>query len=106
MTRRLAISILLTVWIALLLAGGVAYFVTRSVLLDDLDASIKNEIASLPNIERPGTPVRAIIHDTQGKTVARPATEGAADVPPLQVLTSSFSTLADGSRLRSLTVKA
>ena len=105
MTRRIAISILMTVWVVLLFAGGIAYFVTRSVLLADLDASLRDHIAAMPTIERPGTPIRAIIKDTNGP-MSRPAFSGAVDVPELEVVSRSFTKLADGSRLRTLTVKA
>ena len=40
MARRIAAAILLTVW-AILVAGGVAaYWVTRAVLVGDLDATL------------------------------------------------------------------
>ena len=55
MTRRIAISILLTVWLVLILAGGLAYFVTRSLLVSDLDETLLARVSSLPSIERPSS---------------------------------------------------
>ena len=40
MTRRIAFSILTIVWLALLAAGASTYFITRTVLIADLDDMI------------------------------------------------------------------
>ena len=52
MTRRLAITILLTVWFAIVVAGVAAWFSARAVLLADLDASIEKRALMLPEVTR------------------------------------------------------
>ena len=51
MTRRIVAAILLTVW-AIVIAGGVtAYFVTRSVLLAELDALLVERAMAVPEVQ-------------------------------------------------------
>jgi len=114
MTRRIATAILLTVW-AILVAGGLAAFwVTRSVLLADLDHSLLTNARSLPQVA-PGTagalpPTagpedRYLILNAIGQTLRSPA-----DLPkpaagePLPPHTAAFATLAGGQRVRKVTV--
>ena len=44
MTKRLAISMLLTVWAILIATGVTAYWTTRSVLLANLDQQLESPI--------------------------------------------------------------
>ena len=48
MTRRIASAILTIVWLSLLTAGISTYFITRTLLLADLDETILGRVASLP----------------------------------------------------------
>lgn len=52
MTRRLVITILLTVWSAIVVAGVAAWFSAKAVLLADLDASIEKRALMLPEVTR------------------------------------------------------
>jgi signal transduction histidine kinase len=114
MTRRVAIAILLTVWTLLIVGGAVAYWTTRAVLLDDLDASIVARAGTLPELTgaagndlRPAEYARDryLIEDERGHTVARVGRQERSQETPA-VLGRRFATLADGRRLRSLTLKA
>src|SRR3954467_13759982 len=82
MTRRIATAILLTVWAILVAGGFAAYWVTRSVLLADLDRSLIDNARSLPQVagEHPGLPPamagpedRYVIINAIGQTVGSPA---------------------------------
>jgi len=108
--RRIAIAILLTTWAALIAVGCGTYLLTRHVLLSDLDASIAARAQAVPDVAgvtasgSSNVPQgdRFIVRDSLNRTVARPTTLGTSVTP---VVTSrQFTTLADGQRLRTLTV--
>ena len=110
MTSRIATAILLTVW-AILVAGGLtAYWVTRSVLLADLDQSLVERARSLPQVSAgAGEPAPAWPEDryfitTDVRRIDLPAERGArGDARSLPPYTASFST-AEGRRLRTVTL--
>jgi signal transduction histidine kinase len=111
LTRRIAISILLTVWLVLILAGALAYFVTRSMLVADLDTTLLARVASLPEVERPSS-LRTASSDARDRYIVenqgrmqRPTEGKAAEVPPPQIIDAYFSRLADGQRIRTIKVK-
>src|SRR3954471_23309616 len=56
MARRIAASILLTVWATLIVGGFVAYWVTRTVLIADLDDLLTQRAVSLANARARGEP--------------------------------------------------
>lgn len=114
MTRRVAIAILTTVWALLILGGVVAYWTVRGALLEDLDDSIMARVATLPELGRTAPrdlrPAeyardRYIIEDERGQTVARVGRQDHSAEAPM-VVSRSFATLADGRRVRSLSMKA
>jgi heavy metal sensor kinase len=131
MTRRIALAILLTVW-AILIAGCVtAYFSMRAVLIEQLDESIVAKARALPELRPAGTgdnrepeppaaavsphsdrarhsaipaPDRYVVKNAAGQTLSPPA--GGLSDSDISVVSASFSTLADGSRQRSLILSA
>ena len=54
MTRRIALSILLTVWAMLIASGVTAYLTTREVLLRDLDDTLVAQASALPELVQAG----------------------------------------------------
>jgi signal transduction histidine kinase len=116
-TRRIAIYILLTTWVALVLIGFAVYVATRQVLLADLDDAIVARAMQLPvalgMAEPGGVPIggggaadgdRFLVRNSVGRTLARPTTSPAsAGLTPV-VVNHTFSQLADGRRLRTLTI--
>jgi heavy metal sensor kinase len=113
MTRRIAVAILLTVWAILVAAGIATYLVTRSVLLANLDDSLIERAAALPEITdergntyRNTTPIRSddsvIVRNTINQTRGR----AASTTPRPEVLSAAFVTMPDGQRFRTLTLKA
>jgi signal transduction histidine kinase len=115
MTRRIATAILLTVWAILVAGGCAAYWVTRSVLLTDLDNSLVANVRALPQVGggRAGTlpPTaqpedRYLIKNAIGQTVGTPAdlAKRAAD-DPLPPHTAAFMTLPGGKRFRKVSVR-
>jgi len=110
MTRRIALTILLTVWAALVAAGLVAWLTTRSLLLAELDTSIRERALVLPELGGAAGHAsyfpedRFVLKDALDKTIARPPT-AAAGRPQPRVLAADFVTLADGRRYRSLTFR-
>lgn len=115
MTRRIAVAILLTVWAILIAAGIGTYLVTRSVLLANLDDSIVERAAALPQVtDATGrsylrtSPLRAddqfIARNPINQTLTRLEPEQASPRP--EVLSAAFATVGDGQRFRTLTLKA
>ncbi|HEX8323125.1 MAG TPA: ATP-binding protein [Tepidisphaeraceae bacterium] len=108
MTRRITLTILFSVWAMLLAAGLTAYFATRSVLLDELDARLVARAASLPEVNNVagGVPYpedRYLVRSELGQVVRR-----ANLVVPQQrpkVIAAQFARLADGESVRSVTVQ-
>jgi len=110
MTRRIALTILFTVW-AMLIAGGLtAYLTTRSILLADLDASLIRRALSLQELGpghmlsllQPGD--RYLVKDPQMRTLSRPAT-APVDRPRAALVHASFQPLAGQHRLRTVTLR-
>lgn len=111
MTRRIALAILFTVWTMLIAGGMIAYFTTRSILLEDLDESLKNSALTQAVQPRESTldpPLRILRGDRTvtrnelNQTLARPATLPAQYEPRL--IFATFSGLAE-HRLRTVTVR-
>src|SRR3982751_308605 len=50
MSRRITLTILLTVWAMLIAGGGVAYWTTRSLLLADLDEALVGQALARPEL--------------------------------------------------------
>ena len=113
MTRRITLAILLTVWAMLIAGGVVAYMATRSILLAELDAALVARAMSLPQVLRPeGMAAHPRVEEgdrylVQGaaRTLARPTTQTGRGIQPT-VVAASFAKLADGTRLRTVTLKA
>ena len=130
MTRRIAFAILLTVWTILIAGCLTAYLSIRWVLIDQLDHSVSKKASSLPELrpaaggaserEVSGPPGRTavagpeglgdsssdryVVKNAAGQTLSPPAGGLAISTP--QVLSASFSTLADGTRQRRLVLRA
>lgn len=111
MTRRLTITILLTVWAMLIAGGVVAYAVTRAVLLDYFDQSLLAYAASVPGLVHDAgsapalSPIggdRFLVRDDLNRTVARAGNDRELE-PKLVSATFSY---AQGERLRTVEVKA
>lgn len=114
MTRRIALAILLTVWATLIAGGATAYFITRAVMLAELDASLVTRAMSVTHVNEqedieylpvhsPEPDDRYIVRDEVGRTVARPSTTTAR--VQAQVVRAAFAPLPDGSRVRTLTLR-
>jgi signal transduction histidine kinase len=132
MTRRIAGAILLTVWAMLIASGVTAYLTTRAVLLRDMDQTLVAQACALPELiqssNRPAPPTSAlasasdlpastgvdryVIQTTTDGRKVRPRPDAAAEAnrlsasQPPQIVARSFSTLADGHRVRAVTLKA
>lgn len=132
MTRRITLAILLCVWTMLLVAGVSAYVAIRATLLAELDATLVDRAATLPELvpspPRSGdTPEPASVPTTQpqdiggseleqgGRYVIRAETDRRtlsrlAERPPMagrpEQLSATSSTLADGHRVRTVTIRA
>ena len=112
MTRRIALAILAATWATLIVAGVVAYLLTRSVLLADLDEQIIARASALPRaVDAPTTaPLvpadpedRYVMQNEFGQTLSRLAPT--APTPAMDVLDRRFATLGDGERVRSITLR-
>ena len=104
MTRRLTISILLTLWAILLAGGGLAYFTTRAILVDNLDQTLLAHAlitaksaypADYPDLPA-GSAARIYMLDARRLV----ATQHGVAAP--QILHASFTE----NRLRTMTVRA
>src|SRR5689334_1294320 len=118
MTRRIALAILLTVWVIVIAGCTTAYFGMKWVLIAQLDESIKMRAASVPELVRPMTsegsrnasPLREargdryVIKNASGQTIS-PAAGGVA-ASSVTILSASFAPVADGTRERSLNLSA
>lgn len=117
MARRIAAAILLTVW-AILIAGGLsAYWLTRAVLVYDLDQALTLRARALgeaaargERVEDAVTRVVAEGHDRYfvRDEVGRIASSGAdtrVDAPVAPPEHAGFTRLADGRRIRTVTVR-
>jgi signal transduction histidine kinase len=133
MTRRIALAILLTVWAILIAGCATAYLTMRSVLIDQLDQSLKAKAQSLPELARfaaagganddeqstastvrnapvpadAGTPQhgdRYVIKNAAGITISPAA--GGLSASDISIISAAFATQDDGTRVRSLTLRA
>lgn len=99
MTYRIAISVLLTVWAILIVAGVTAYWTTRSVLVADLDASMVARATPLTDADR------YVVKNQVGETVTSSTlAKSSMDSKSPQLLGASFG-VADGRRVRTVTVR-
>jgi two-component system heavy metal sensor histidine kinase CusS len=125
MTRRIALAILLTVWAMLIASGAIAYLTTRSVMLADLDATLLAQASALQELvpaasarERSAAPFglsgagtsrtdgdRYVIQHATDRATLRPANVSGSSADP-KPITASFATIADGTRVRTITVSA
>lgn len=118
MTRRITIAILATVWTTLVVVGLGAYFSTRAILLADLDSSLIAQVAALPQVvDEQGNRYRAadssqaddriVLHLESGRAIGHPTTSTSAitNRSP-ELIRAAFVKLPDGSRVRSVTVRA
>lgn len=116
MTRRIALAILLTTWIVLITWGSGAFVAVQEMLLDDLDTSLVMRASSLPEVMGVAAPAAAdvgehgvpdgdryIIKNRLGQTLSRPGTQPSVR-RQARVMTKNFSTLADGTRIRTVTI--
>src|SRR5690349_4076200 len=98
MTKRLAISMLCTVWAILIASGVTAYWTTRSVLLANLDAALFVRAGGLNETE--GFAIKS-----DGKIVQSSMKGGRSDLPHPQWVDAKFFTADDGTRFRIATVR-
>lgn len=109
MTRRIAITILLTVLTAIVCAGASAWLIARAILVADLDKSIVRRAMELPavtgkspsRIVEPGD--RFIVQGDFGQTLGRP-TSISTGASPVHVVDSAFVQLPEG-RFRRVTLR-
>lgn len=100
MTRRLAITILLTVWTAIVFAGLTGWWTARAIMLADLDASIVNRAAGLAAVS---TSDRFVVKGPVDRTLQRQSGSTTPAALP-QVLDAAFVRLPEG-RFRNLTLR-
>jgi len=115
MARRIAAAILLTVW-AILVAGGVAaYWVTRAVLVGDLDATLAQRATAVAHAVSRGESIDAAAANfgaaedryvvvTDPGRIMRRAADSRARRPVPAPQKAAFSRLADGRLIRTVTV--
>ncbi len=99
MTRRITLAILFTVWAMLIVGGLAAYITTRAVLLRDMDQSLR---AGLRRCRR--RRIRYIVRTELGQTMAT-STTAPATAQQAQIIRAAFTQLADGTRLRTVTLR-
>jgi two-component system OmpR family sensor kinase len=109
-------AILLTCWLVLLIGGTATYVAIRGAVLEDLDASLVLRASSLPEVlgVNPNAPKgeqlilppgdRYIVKDAVGHTLARPGLDASEQPRRAEVRGARFATLADGTRVRSVTL--
>lgn len=114
MTRRIVAAILLAVWTTLVVGGIAAFWIVRSVMLDDLDASIALRVSALieSSLTQPaphGKPHhprdRFFIADENGQTIARMSAITTSPHAP-EIVSRAFTTTGDGQRMRTLTLRS
>jgi signal transduction histidine kinase len=98
MTKRLAISMLLTVWAILIAAGVTAYVTTRAVLVANLDDSLVARAGTLQGVDR------YVVTNDIGQTLESSTKETPdATIKPM-LLSAKFANLGDGQRVRTVLV--
>lgn len=108
MSRRIALTILLTVWLAIVAGGISAWLATRSILLAELDESIKRRAMTLPDVTRHGGgpavfPGDRVVVTGEHKTLDR-VLAAPGPLPEPVVSGADFVTLPEG-RFRRLTLR-
>jgi two-component system heavy metal sensor histidine kinase CusS len=108
MTRRITLAILLTCWSVLVLGGAAAYLATRQTLLAELDELVARRAIAVPAIlSNASLRAEAVLPEGDRLVVreagVRRAVPAAAGPAPL-ILDRAFATLADGRRMRRLTL--
>ena len=115
MARRIAAAILLTVWAVLVAGGLTAYWVTRAVLVAELDLALTDRATALGEAAARGDPVERaatkVIAGGENRYVVRNNLRRIAgddvrdvkSVPPPQH--AAFSRLSDGRWIRTVTVQ-
>jgi signal transduction histidine kinase len=115
MTRRIAVSILLTVWAILIAVGVSTYLTARTILLADLDAAIMARAASLAQVTDAtgrrfvnSRPIRVsdrfLVRNDIGQTLGR-TEPGERDTGP-KLLDAAFVRMPDGAHYRRVTLRA
>lgn len=109
MTRRIAITILLTVWTAIVCAGLAAWWTARAILLSDLDHSVVRRALALPGVGGSGAVAgnpgdRYVVKGQYDQTLGRGAGPGTAPAQRAEVLSADFVNLPEGS-FRRLTLR-
>ncbi|HEV8293360.1 MAG TPA: histidine kinase dimerization/phospho-acceptor domain-containing protein, partial [Tepidisphaeraceae bacterium] len=111
MTRRIALAILFSAWAVVLVALVVTYWVTRQTLIAELDESIIMRASALPQLVgvSEGTAAalpagdRYVIRNELGQVIVRPDERLSGRSSPV-VTNRKFVSVADGRRLRSITL--
>jgi signal transduction histidine kinase len=113
MTRRIALAILLSVWILLITGGIGAYLVTRSVLLRYFDESLFAYASSVPGLMHGSAATPSLdplgegrfrVVDNLRRTVSPPMPMAAQFQPKL--LTPPTFSYAQGQHVRTVTLQA
>ena len=108
MSRRIALSILLTVWLAIIAGGISSWLAARSILLSELDASIRRRAMTLPEVTSRGAgpaviPGDRVVVRDENKTLDR-VLASRGSLPEPHVEAADFISLAEG-RFRRLTLQ-
>ena len=116
MARRIAAAILLTVWAVLIAGGFSAYWAARAVIVADLDRELTLRARALAEAAARGRPVdeatisaaggegnRYVVRNKIRTITNGPDTRDGPPPPPPQH--ASFSRLADGRLVRTVTVQ-
>src|SRR5215467_11307544 len=98
MTKRIAISVLLTVWTIIIVAGVTAYWMTRAILIANLDASMVARAAPISEGDR------YVVKDRVGNTLSSSTTTRPAENHAPEPLSAAFGQIA-GQRVRIVTVR-
>lgn len=102
MTRRIAITIFLTVLAGIVCAGTAAWLTARQILVAELDESIIRRANALPAVGGNGrrevalSGDRFIVQDALGQTLDRPSPVSRV-VPHFEVASATFVQLPEGS---------
>jgi signal transduction histidine kinase len=116
MARRIAAAILLTVWATLVAGGFATYWVSRSVLVGNLDETLTRRATVIARAaargERPERAAAAdvaaaqdryVVHNGLKQQIVRVTDAELADSPPPPE-SASFSRLGDGRLIRTVSV--
>src|SRR3982751_2932674 len=98
MTKRIAISMLLTVWAILIATGVTAYLTTRSVLLANLDQALVTRATPL------NQSTGYVVH-TGNQIVDSTVKTRASEVAKPTLVEAKFVTADDGTRVRSARIQ-